>query len=164
MRSFLDFYTSARPGWPSPNMIVFPILIIGCCVFALRRGGAPEKIAAIVITLGGLLTVGVISHTGAFQSVEIEILLVDLICLLVFIAIALRADRFWPLWVAALQLIGTAGHAASLVDPAIVPRAYAFMITVWGYPMIFLMIAGTCRHRQRLTRYGIDNSWSNFRC
>jgi hypothetical protein len=162
MGSFLDFYTHARPGWPPPNMIVFPILIIGCCIFALRRGGVPEKIAAIVITSGWLLSLGVMSHTGAFQSVEIGILVVDLVCLLIFIAIALRADRFWPLWVAALQLIGTAGHGASLVDPAIVPRTYAFIISVWAYPMIFLMIVGTWRHRQRLARYGVDNSWSNF--
>jgi hypothetical protein len=161
MRSFLDFYTIARPGWPPLNMIVFPILTIGCCVYALWRGGSPEKIAAIVITSGWLLSVGVISQSGTFQSVEIGILLVDLVCLLVFVAIALAADRFWPLWVAALQLIGTAGHAASLVDPAIVPRVYAFMVSVWAYPMIILMIVGTWRHQQRLARLGVDKSWSS---
>lgn len=162
MRSFLDFYTIARPGWPPPNMIVFPILTIGCCVYALWRGGSPEKIAAIVLTSGWLLTVGVTSQSGAFQSVEIGVLAVDLVCLLVFVAIAVRADRSWPIWVAALQLIGTAGHAARLVDPAIVPRAYAFMLAVWSYPMILLIIVGTWRHRQRLARFGVDNSWSNF--
>lgn len=163
MRSFLDLYTISRPGWPPPNMIVFPILLIGCCGYALWRGGPPEKTATIVVTSGWLLSVGFISQTGTFQSVEIGILVVDLLCLLALVAIALSADRFWPLWVAAFQLIGTAGHAARIVDPAIVPRAYAFMLSVWAYPMIVLMFAGTWRHRGRLSRFGMDRAWSRRR-
>lgn len=160
MRSFLIFYTTAQPGWPPLNMVVFPTLLIGCCSYALWRGGQPEKIVAIVLTSGCFLTTGAASHSGGFQSVESGILAVDLICLVGLVAIALRADRFWPLWMAAFQLIGTAGHAVRLVDATIVPTTYAFMLAIWAYPMIVLLIAGTWRHRKRLARFGFDRSWS----
>lgn len=160
MRDLLDFYTIARPGWPPLNMVVYNMLLIGCCAFALWRGGPPEKIGAIVLTVASFLTFGVASDSETFQSVEAGISVVDLLCLIAFLALALRADRFWPLWVAALQLMGTAGHAARFVDPDIVDRTYAFMLAVWAYPMILLMFVGTLRHRQRLTQFGSDRSWS----
>lgn len=160
MRTFLEFYTIARPGWPPLNMVVFNILLISCCAYALWRGGPPEKIAVIVLTLACFLTFGVASDVGTFQSVETGIFVVDLLCLIGLLAVALWADRFWPLWVAALHLIGTAGHAAKFVDPNIVPRTYAFLLAVWAYPMIVLIIVGTWRHQQRMARFGTDRSWS----
>lgn len=162
MRDLLDFYTIARPGWPPLNMVVYNTLLIGCCAFALWRGGPPEKIGFIVLTVASFLTFGVASDSATFQSVEAGIFVVDLLCLIAFLGLALQADRFWPLWVAALQLIGTAGHAARFVDPDIVDRTYAFMLAVWAYPMILLMFIGTLRHRQRMARFGADRSWSNF--
>ena len=163
MRSLLDFYTIARPGWPPMNIVVYHFLLLACWAYALRRGGAPEKIGATILVVGSLLTSAAASGFPArFRSVEGGILIVDLICVVAFLALALRADRFWPLWVAALQIMGTAVHAAKFVDPAIVGRTYAFMLAIWSYPMILLMITGTWRHQQRLVRFGIDKSWSSW--
>ncbi|HYI63350.1 MAG TPA: hypothetical protein VEW71_00540 [Allosphingosinicella sp.] len=164
MRSLLDFYTIARPGWPPMNMVVYNVLLASCWVYALRRGGAPERIGATSLAIFSFLTAATVSgSTTSYRSVETGILIVDLLCLAAFLALALRADRFWPLWVAALQIIGTAGHAVKFVDPDIIRRAYAFILVIWAYPMILLMIVGTWRHQQRLARFGADESWSRFR-
>jgi hypothetical protein len=162
MRDLLELYTISRAGWPPINMIFYHALLVACWAYALRRGGAPEKIGATILAIGSFLTVAVISErTVRHRSVEVDVLVVDILCLAAFLVLALRADRFWPLWVAALQMIGTAGHAVKFVDPEIVRRAYALMLVIWAYPMIMLLVAGTWRHQLRLARLGTDKSWSS---
>jgi hypothetical protein len=161
MSHFLDLYTISRAGWPPINMVFYNALLIACWAYALRRGGTPEKMGATILAIGSFLTMATISdRTVSHRSVEVGVLIVDLLCLAAFLALALRADRFWPLWVAALQMIGTAGHAVKYVDPEIVRRAYALILIIWAYPMIMLLIAGTWRHQRRLAHLGVDKPWS----
>lgn len=61
-----------------------------------------------------------------------------------------------------LHLIGTAGHAVKAVDPHVIPKAYAFILAFWSYPMLLLLVAGTWNHQKRLAKYGVDKSWSHF--
>jgi 4-amino-4-deoxy-L-arabinose transferase-like glycosyltransferase len=161
VRTFLDFYTMARPGWLPLNVMTYFLLLIGCCAYALSRGGAPERIGAGILTVGSLLTLAVASGQGAtFRSMEIGILVIDLACVAALVLLALAAERFWPLWAAAFQIISTAGHAVKYVDPDVIGRAYAFLLAFWAYPMVLLMFIGTWRHQQRLARFGADKSWS----
>lgn len=172
MRSLLDFYTAAQPSSPAMNVIVYQILLLACWAYALRRGGTPEKIGATILVIGSYLSYAAFRAHAAFpltqspgrdisfQSVEFGVLTIDVLCSIAFLALALRADRFWPMWVAALQVLGTASHAVKYIDPEILGRTYAFMLAVWSYPMILLMVIGTWRHRRRLTRFNADRSWS----
>lgn len=138
------------------------LLLVLCWGYALFKGGAPERIAATTIAVGSILSLAALSSPArSYQSVEIGIFLVDVVCLLVFLALALRANRYWPLWVTALQTIGTAGHALRLVDPTMIRWGYAFALAFWSYPMLALIALGTWRHQQRLARLGVDRSWSS---
>jgi hypothetical protein len=138
-------------------------LLLLCWSYAALRGGAPERIGATVILAGSLLTLATLStRSSSYGSVETGVFVVDLACLTAFLVLALRAERFWPTWVAALQLLGTSGHLVKLVDPTLLPRAYAFAAIFWTYPMLLLLVLGTWRHQQRLKRFGVDRSWSNF--
>jgi hypothetical protein len=96
-----------------------------------------------------------------FTAVEIGVFLVDVACLVGFLILALRADRVWTLWLAALQVIGTAAHAIKLADPDLIGRAYAFALAFWSYPMLLLIVLGTWRHQRRLSQTGVDRSWSS---
>jgi len=121
----------------------------------------PEWIGTSIIVVGSLLTFAALSSAATiYRSVEVGVFLVDVAALLAFLALALRAERLWPLCVTALQVIGIAGHAVKLVDPQIFPWAYAFALRFWGYPMIFLLVLGTWNHQRRLAKFGVDKSWS----
>jgi hypothetical protein len=144
------------------NSLVYLALLTGCCVFVGLRGAAPEWIGAAVLVLGSLLTFAVLSSTPRiYRSVEVGGFVVDVLALLAFLALALRAERLWPLCVTALQIIGTAGHAVKLVDPNILPSAYAFALRFWGYPMMLILVLGTWQHQKRLAKFGVDRSWSS---
>ena len=161
MKTFLDLYTQTRIGGMPTNMLAYMTLLLVCWAYALWRGGAPERIGATILAIGSFLTAAAIDGgRGSFRGVEVGVVVIDILCSLAFVALALRADRFWTLWIAALQVGGTAGHAVKFIDPHIVPRAYAFMLAAWAYPMLVLLFMGTWRHRRRLARFGADKSWS----
>lgn len=149
------------------NTLVYLGLLFGSCLYAALRGGPPERVGAAILTAGSLLTMAVLSYAALssldalYRSFEREIFLIDLATLLGFLILALRADRLWPLCIAALQIVGTAGHAVKLVDPEVLPFAYAFALRFWGYPMIALLYLGTWNHQRRLAKFGVDKSWSS---
>jgi hypothetical protein len=164
MRAFLDFYTMRIPGGLPLNILVYHFLLLTCWGYSLWRGGAPERIGATILLIGSILTKAAFSApVGHLKSMEVGVFIVDIVTLAAFLGLALGAERFWPLWVAALQIIGTAAHLVKLLDPELFWRTYAFMLAIWAYPMILLMIAGTWRHRRRLRRFGFDKSWVPFR-
>jgi hypothetical protein len=141
--------------------IYFTLLDL-CWMYTLFKGGPPERIGATILALGSALTVAALSGpTTSYMSVEIGVFLVDVACLAGFLILALRAERYWPLWIAGLQLVGTAAHAVKLVDPDVIRRAYAFALVFWSYPMLLLIALGTYRHQQRVARFGADRSWSS---
>ena len=105
---FLDFYTTPQAGWPPPNVVVYNLLLMTCWIYTILRGGAPERLGTTILAISSRLTVAAIPAGPDSNSSRSGALVVDLLCLAAFVILALRADRFWPLWVAALQLLGVA--------------------------------------------------------
>jgi hypothetical protein len=142
--------------------ILYFSLLALCWLYAWLKGGPPERIGATILAAGSILSLAARSSAaGRFGSVELGIFLVDVATLIGFLALALWAKRFWPLWLTALQTVGIAGHAVKLVDTATIPLAYAFILALWSYPMLLVIALGTWQHRRRLARFGTDPSWSN---
>lgn len=140
---------------------VFLVILLACCGFALVCGGAPERIGAAIYAGGSFATLAVVSAPPIrFQGIEVGVFIVDGFVFLGFLALALRANRFWPLWVSALVGIGIAGHLAMLLRPQVIPWAYAAVLSIWSYPILAVMTAGTWRHRRRRIRNGADPSWT----
>ena len=136
------------------RMLIFAACLLACCVYAFARGGRPEKIGAFTLLAGSILSAAAMSPAaGRFASVEVGVLLIDLVVLAVFVALALLTDRYWRLWVSALQLIGVLAHAARLADPEMMRNGYAFLLAVWSYPMLLAIALGTrACHRQAQAR------------
>lgn len=132
-----------------------------CSTFVLARGGPPERTAIAIVIAASFLSALSVSHNVdlRYGGVETGLLLVDLAALAFFTLLALRADRFWPLWITGIHLVGVATHTAKLASPDVLPRIYSWIQGLWAYPIIILIVIGTIRHRRRLRRFGVDNSW-----
>jgi hypothetical protein len=76
-------------------------------------------------------------------------LLIDVVTFALFCLIALRADRFWPIWASALLGLGLLGHLARAAEPDLFWWAYAVSLTIWSYPILALIALGTWTHRRR---------------
>lgn len=144
------------------NPLFYWILLTLCGAYVFIRGGVPERIGIAILVMGSILSTASATANYAlrFRQMEAGIFLVDVVGLIALVALALRANRFWPLWVAGFHLVGVATHAAMAASPDVVPRAYAMAQAFWGYPMLAAMVAGTWRHRRRLARFGADEPWS----
>jgi len=145
------------------KLIVFYLLLLVCCGYALLRGGAPERIGAAIYAIGTALTVLTYrAWAQRFGAVEVGIMALDLATTVALLVLALRARRWWPLWVTALQAVSTVGHLAKLADPQMIRWAYAFLLGIWSYPILAIIAFGTFNHQRRLKRFGSDPSWSSF--
>ena len=142
------------------RLILFLVLWLASCVYALVRGGGPERIGALTLLAAALLSAFVEEPEGSrFDSIEIGMLLVDLSVFAAFFALALFADRFWPLWMSGMQGVQVFSHFAIAINANIIPWAYWNAQTLWSYPMLLLLAAATAWHRARLRRSGADPSW-----
>ena len=143
--------------------LVFVALLAACCLYAWWGGGAPERIGAAIFAAGSVLShFAYLASKRHFNHVEIGILIVDIATFCAFLALATRANRFWPIWMTGLLGIGIVAHLAMNASPQILPYAYRFVLSAWSYPMLALIAIGIWQHRRRLKLFGADPSWSSF--
>ena len=87
-------------------------LLIGVAAYALWRGRRDERIAALTCVVASLASfVLLVAHTADYANLELGVAMIDFAALVAFTWIALKSSRFWPLWVAGLQLTSILGHA-----------------------------------------------------
>lgn len=132
-----------------PRYFFWAILI---CTFAyaMWRGRSDERIAASVCLLASIATRFAISPLSErYTGIETGLLLIDGAVLAAFVTIALRSRRFWPLWIAGLQLTSSLSHLMKVVEVDLLPRAYAAAAVFWSYPILLIIVVGTWRTHQR---------------
>jgi hypothetical protein len=124
----------------------FYLLLVTVVLLAIRRGGRDERIAAATCVIGTALTV----HAGdelpdRFQTFDGLAFLVDLGVFLAFLAIALKSERYWPLWVAGLQLTALTVHPMMVISPDLPGKVFGVGLAVWSYPILILIAIGAWR-------------------
>ena len=115
------------------DVIFTVVLLVGCGV-ALWKGHFDERLTAVVLLCGAL--VSPLVTVGAFIVPELGILAVDATLFGFLLSLALVSDRFWPMWAAGFQIVGTLIHVARFVDASIWPYAYATAEAFWAYPVL----------------------------
>ena len=131
----------------------FRILLALVAAYVLWKGRRDEREVGIVLLLGVIATHLVISPLKTrFASVETHVFAVDLIVFMGFLWVALRSERFWPLWIAGLQLTAIMGHILKAVDIHLFSKAYAAAMVFWSYPIVLILAIGTWRSHRRYMR------------
>lgn len=124
------------------------VILFFVSLYALLQGRSDERVAAATCILATFATNAVYTPQGSYAGVEMGVLLVDLAAFAAFLSLALRSDRFWPLWVAGLQLATLGAHAVKAVELDLMPQAYA-AARFWVYPIFLIIAAGTYRGARR---------------
>jgi len=133
-----------------PRYIIFWAFLLFTCGYALWRGRKYEQLSALVFI--GASVASLLSHAPAqqrYMGIEISDLVIDLVVLAALVAIALRSDRFWPLWVAGLQLTVSVSHLMKAIQPDLMPFAYAAAERFWSYPILLILFVGAWRQHKR---------------
>jgi hypothetical protein len=111
------------------------------CFYALKAGGFDEKLAAGVLMLAVVAT-NIVSD-GQYTHTETGVLVVDVLLFFALLVLALRSDRFWPMWAAAFQLVATMVHVGSISQTGDFEWAYYVALTFWTFPVFIALLAGT---------------------
>jgi len=132
---------------------------------ALRWGGPPERICVatlFTVTFGDPVYHLLVERGPVYGSVDIGHLVMDVGVAAIFIAVALRANRVYPLWLAAFQLVSVLAHFARELTDSFPKLAYGLMSYGPFYLIILIMAGGLCFHARRIRHLGRYPSWRGF--
>jgi hypothetical protein len=133
-----------------PHYLIFWAILLSTCGYALMQGRSDERVAATVCLLATVTTQLVIPPPEVrYAYLDFELILIDVGVLAAFVAVALRSERFWPLWIAGLQLTISISHMLKAIDHDLLPRAYAAAAVLWSYPILLIIVVGTWRGQRR---------------
>ena len=143
------------------RIILYGILMWGVFFYALFRGSWPERLAAGGIVVGSYMTTFAVlfltSFATRYRQTEIPILSIDVGVVLLLLFIAIRSEKFWPLWLTAMQSLTIMGHLAPYV-PHMLPWSYWRVTAVWSWPMLIVLAFAIHRHHREQsagTRYRV---------
>lgn len=125
----------------SLSAIVFAIVVVAACGFALSKGGRTERIFAAAYLISWLA--GLASQVQAPESLFPWIALgIDLVMLGIYAALAWRGPS-WVVWATALQALAIASHIMNLfvVSPSV--NAFYTVINLIGYGSMIALAIGT---------------------
>ena len=130
--------------------VFFRILLALVAAYAFMRGSRDERSVGAILVLGVIATHLAWTPLDArFANVEFGVLIVDIVVFAGFLWVALRSNRFWPLWIAGLQLTTLLGHMLKLVNVELFRHAYGAALMFWAYPIVIILAIGTWRSQRR---------------
>lgn len=157
MNEFLEFFNAYRA--PTQHIVS---LLLAAAVW--RWGGRPERWLTGIFIVTMVLPVYVIRALNVAPGIEVGqystyVTMLDLVAAVLFVSVALNANRNYPLWVAGFQLVAVGGHLANILVGGIAPFAVAILVIGPAYCQLVLLIGGFVRHVLRQRRFGTYRDW-----
>jgi hypothetical protein len=147
--------------FPTPLAALQLGLLILVAGAAFWKGAGPERWCA-----GALVWMRVVDwpyHAifGSiyFATVDVGHFLIDLSVLVVFVVVALQANRLYPICLAGFQFVSLLSHVVALISPDIAARAYFFLIVMPSHLEIVTLGIGTALHIRRVRKFGTYRAW-----
>jgi hypothetical protein len=129
--------------------LLFWTLMILCCGFAAAFGGRSGRAIAFFYLLNIVATWAVTRDPQAWRAPHLAALLVDAALLVALIWVALRSDRWFPIWFAGFHMVAVASHFGSVITPGFAPRIYFFLQALWSVPMLLSLVIGISLDRRQ---------------
>ena len=141
--------------------VIFQTMLVLSVGFAFYKGGPPERFgAAVLVAMAVIQPLANLITPLRFSKVDLAAFTVDLMAFAGMTVIALYADRKWPLWTAALQLLACAAHLVRILSIKVEPLVYGTLKAAPTFAVLCVLVIGTEMHRRRLLRHGVDQSWA----
>lgn len=119
---------------------VWPTALMSACALAVWRGRDEARLAA-----GGLLANWALSmmvFKDRSEDIQWPIIVTDSGLFALYLWIALRSARYWPLFIASFALLVLVTHLAHGLDPGISGWSYLTAELLWSYLMLVALAYG----------------------
>lgn len=125
-------------------------MLFAILLYALFKGDVEHRIAAVGCVVATFATRLLRSNDGSiYANIEFGVLVVDAALFALFLAIALRSQRFWPLWIAGFHLVTVTAHGLRALKVDLIPAAYALAVQFWSYPVLLCIAIAIWRAERR---------------
>lgn len=111
------------------------------------------------MTLSSKAYLSIFGRYAQLMEVDPGLLLIEVIVVATMVAVALRANRMYTLWMAGFQIIALLAHFARELADQISPIAYVIMYVGPSYLQIMTLGSGIWLHHKRVQRHGSYRSW-----
>ncbi len=128
--------------------ILFWLLALLCCGYAIAFGGRDGKKAAALLIAAAVLTAPATLLGQAWGRIELLILAVDAALLAGLYALMLSSRRFWPVWMTGFHLVAVVTHLATLLAPGFTPAIYRALESLWAIPVLLSLLIGVALDRR----------------
>lgn len=126
----------------------FWILTLTCCGFAALFGGRSGRAIAVIYLVAVAATSLATRDPAAWANPHLPALAVDLGLLLALLWVAMRSDRWFPLWFTGFHLVALVSHLAAVLAPGFAPKLYFLLQSMWSVPMLLALLIGVALDRQ----------------
>ncbi|WP_379922505.1 hypothetical protein [Erythrobacter sp. R86502] len=128
-----------------------------------RWGGGPERwlIGIFLTTMMLPMYVAWALDLGAVESGPYApaIFMLDVLAAVLYVAIALHANRNYPMWIAGFQVVSVVAHLVKALVAGVSPLAFAILVIGPSYGALVVLLIGFVRHRVRENRFGPYREW-----
>jgi hypothetical protein len=142
------------------RVAIYLALFLWAVYLALAKGAGPERRMAIWLLAS--LAAQFLSRfivPAAFARIDYAMFFLDLATLAFAWHLSLIANRIWPLWIAATQLIAVAGHLFRLTEFELNTVVYATVTRFPAWVVCASLMIGTILHLRLARKYGTYPSW-----
>jgi hypothetical protein len=128
--------------------VLFWMMIIGACAYAIILGGWEGRCTAAIFILASLASYGVNRWFHIhWHRTNISMFLVDFLTFVALYGVAAKSRHWWPVWVGAFQLNTVAAHLATITSPDFAMGVYKGYEGLWAIPCALVMVIGIFRDR-----------------
>lgn len=118
------------------------VFAVSVCLFAFLKGDEPERIGAGAYLLGWFASL-LVQTDGELYDMQWAMFALDFIMLVIFGALAWKAQRAWPIWACALQLLAVMSHLMILVDLRTPVASFYTVLNIASYGILLALAIGT---------------------
>lgn len=143
--------------------LLFNLVLATVCLYALVRGGRPERTGALVnLTASVVSTVLRLFDVSYYAPISAVMLAIDIGVALGFFWLAVRSTRFWPIWAFGFALADVVMSIAASLLPRAPLFAFHTGLGLYAYLALLALALGTYRLPSNATpaeREGVRPPW-----
>ncbi|BEU99872.1 hypothetical protein [Novosphingobium olei] len=123
-------------------LILFWVMLLSNMITAMVFGQRLERGFAVLLCLisVGMVIANALVSPAFLASIGSGS---DILILLIAWILALKSDRYWPIWFAAMQSLSVITHFVSLIVDGVPHLIFSNLAAVWALPALLTMSWGT---------------------